>query len=57
MTNMLGFVGDDKVLWICRGLETPCERDPKEGKCENCIEGKPEETVEELIARVKRGDA
>ena len=48
----------DHEMYFCRGKEKGCDRNIAiEGKCERCITGKPEETVEDIYNRIQQGDA
>lgn len=55
--------GSDGVcrLWACRGAGKGCKRNLTRVKtvhCEDCVAAHdPEETLEHLAARMKRGDA
>jgi hypothetical protein len=51
----------DGHLWACRGAGKGCKRNLTRAKtkhCEDCVAASdPNETLEHLIARLKRGDS
>jgi len=54
-------VGDDYVLWACRGEGRGCTRNryrSRKTHCEDCVACRdPNETLESIIKRLARGDA
>jgi len=48
------------VLWACRGDGKGCKRNEyrkRDKHCDDCVLASPEETLEQLQARIDRGDA
>jgi hypothetical protein len=44
-------------LWFCRNRGAACIKQQRTAKhCDECILGKPEETLSELAERITRGD-
>lgn len=45
-------------LYACRGTGKKCpHKRARKKKCDDCVKGRPEETIEQLLIRIERGDA
>lgn len=48
------------AMWACRGAGRGCKRNATRARkkhCDDCVAARNDETLEQLLARMKRGDA
>lgn len=51
---------EDFKLYACRGEGKGCKRNTfraRKKQCDDCVEGRDEETMQQLMDRMERGDA